>query len=224
MMGNALIERLKHGQSRALRMNGLVNAVLGLIALVAVLYLQFKQPVYENEPMHLLLAIIVLVGWVLTNALQGFRPLTFWAMPALGSWLLVALLPAALPNTVVHNKTPDQFIARHVDELAATRHLLSNDLGAASALAWRLKRPNVALLNTRGELDYGLGYPDVNGRAIGLDEFQSWMTQARREGAVGVVIRTKGDDELHELDLLPKEGKRYDEGNLVILIFERSAS
>ncbi|MCZ4279091.1 hypothetical protein, partial [Rhodococcoides yunnanense] len=86
------------------------------------------------------------------------RPLRLWAAPALGSWLLVALVPAALPHSVVNNKTPDQFIIDHAVELAATQRLLSNDLGAASALAWRLKRPDVALYNTIGEVKYGLAY------------------------------------------------------------------
>ncbi|RMU37692.1 Undecaprenyl phosphate-alpha-4-amino-4-deoxy-L-arabinose arabinosyl transferase, partial [Pseudomonas syringae pv. primulae] len=156
-------------------------------------------------------------------ALQGVRPLTFWAMPAVGSWLLIALLPAALPNDVVYNKTPDQFVARHQAALAASTHLLSNDLGAASALAWRLKRPDVALFNTWGELEYGLGYPDVQGREVRLQDIDVWMKKARSEGQVGVIMRGKSDEELQELERLPKDGQRYDEGNLAILIYEQSA-
>jgi 4-amino-4-deoxy-L-arabinose transferase len=34
----------------------------------------------------------------------------------------------------------------------------------------------------------------------------------------------KSDDELHEIDLLPKDGKRYEQGNIVILIFPKAAS
>ena len=86
---------------------------------------------------------IVLVGWIIANALQVLRPLMFWAMPALGIWLLVALLPAAMPGQIVDSKMPDQFIAEHLDALSQTTSLLSNDLGAASALSWRLKRPQM---------------------------------------------------------------------------------
>ncbi|WP_122282743.1 lipid IV(A) 4-amino-4-deoxy-L-arabinosyltransferase [Pseudomonas syringae group genomosp. 3] len=223
LMADALVEHLKQGHGTVLRVNGLLNAALTLLGLAALLYLQVKQPVYKDEPMHLLLAVIVLVGWTLTNALQGIRPLTFWAMPAVGSWLLIALLPAALPNDVVYNKTPDQFVARHQAALAASTHLLSNDLGAASALAWRLKRPDVALFNTWGELEYGLGYPDVQGREVRLQDIDVWMKKARSEGQVGVIMRGKSDEELQELERLPKDGQRYDEGNLAILIYEQSA-
>ncbi|WP_192871918.1 lipid IV(A) 4-amino-4-deoxy-L-arabinosyltransferase [Pseudomonas congelans] len=224
LMANTLVERLDQGHSTALRANGILNATVTFIVLLALMYLQLKQPVYENEPMHLSLAVILLLGWTLANALQGLRPLTFWAMPALGSWLLIALLPAALPNEVVNNKTPDPFVVRHQAELADCAHLLSNDLGAASALAWRLKRPDVALFNTWGELEYGLGYPDVQGREVRLHDIDAWMKNARSEGRVGVIMRGKSDEELQELERLPKDGQRYDEGNLAILIYEKSAS
>ncbi|MCI3945747.1 lipid IV(A) 4-amino-4-deoxy-L-arabinosyltransferase [Pseudomonas syringae] len=224
LMADALVTRLRHGRSTALRANGIVNAAASLIALLALLYLQWKQPVYENEPSHLLLAVVVLVGWMLANALQGLRPLTFWAAPAIGSWLLIATLPAALPDDVVYNKTPDSFVSRHQTELAASTHLLSNDLGAASALAWRLGRPEITLFNTWGELEYGLGYPDAEGREVRLQDIDAWMTKARREGQVGVIMRGKSDEELRELESLPEGATRYDEGNLVILIYGQSAS
>ncbi|RZI67063.1 MAG: phospholipid carrier-dependent glycosyltransferase, partial [Pseudomonas sp.] len=195
----------------------------GLIGLGVLLWLQLQQPVYVHEPLNLLLAIIVLIGWCASNALQGLRPMKFWAAPALGSWLLVALLPAALPYDVVHNKTPDQFVLAHQAQLAASTHLLSNDLGAASALAWRLNRTDVSFFNTWNELDYGLGYPDVTGREVTLKGIDEWMTQARREGQVGVVMRGRSDEELRELELLPKDAERYDEGNLIILIYGKSA-
>ena len=133
LMADALVERLKHGPVTALRLNGWANALAALIGLVALLYVQWKDPIYAHEPMHLLLAISVLTVWILTNALQGLRPQSLWAMPAAGSLLLVALLPAALPYSLVYDKTPDQFVARHYPALAASQSLLSNDLGAASA-------------------------------------------------------------------------------------------
>jgi 4-amino-4-deoxy-L-arabinose transferase len=101
--------------------------------------------------------------------------------------------------------------------------LLSNDLGAASALAWRTKRPDVSFYNTVGELKYGLAYPDSLKQRVNSDQIQQWMLEARQQGPVGVVMRVKGDDELHELEQLPKEGKRYEQGNLVILIIPQAA-
>ncbi len=101
--------------------------------------------------------------------------------------------------------------------------MLSNDLGAASALAWRLKRPDVTLYDTQGEVKYGLAYPDSAARRVDTTQVQQWMTEARKQGSVGVVMRVKGESEVREVELLPKDGQRYEQGNMVILVFPQVA-
>jgi 4-amino-4-deoxy-L-arabinose transferase len=224
LLGNALADRLRLEQGRALSINGLLNLLLGVVTLIGLVYLQLTKPVYDHELHSMVLVFIALIGWIIANLLQAFLPLQCWAAPALGSLLLIAVLPAALPKSVVANKMPDQFIKHHVSELAQTEHLLSNDLGAASALAWRLKTPQVALYNTIGELKYGLAYPDGIQQRVDSKDVQQWMREARRSGSVGVVMRVKGQDELDEIDKLPKDGVRYEQGNLVIMILPKEAS
>ncbi|WP_085646644.1 MULTISPECIES: lipid IV(A) 4-amino-4-deoxy-L-arabinosyltransferase [unclassified Pseudomonas] len=224
LLGHALADRLRLEHGRALGLNGLLNLLLGIVTLIGLVYVQLKRPLYDHELHSLVLVFIALTGWIISNLLQAFRPLQCWAAPAVGSLLLIALLPAALPKSVVANKMPDQFVLAHQTELAATTHLLSNDLGAASALSWRVKRPQVALYNTIGELKYGLAYPDGIHQRVDPDQVQQWMREARRTGSVGVVMRVKGQDELDELDRLPKDGVRYEQGNLVIMILPQEAS
>jgi 4-amino-4-deoxy-L-arabinose transferase len=224
LLGHALVDRLKLEQGRVLGLNGLLNLLLGLTILVALVYLQLNKPLYNHELHNLVLVFIGLTGWIMANLLQAFRPLQCWAAPAFGSLLLIAMLPAGLPESVVANKMPDQFILEHAQELGQSDQLLSNDLGAAGALAWRLKRPDVALYNTIGELKYGLAYPDGAQQRVDPKQVQAWMRNARQSGSVGVVMRVKGDDELREIERLPKDGKRYEQGNIVILIFPQEAS
>ncbi|PUA47328.1 lipid IV(A) 4-amino-4-deoxy-L-arabinosyltransferase [Pseudomonas protegens] len=222
LMGHTLVDRLAAGKTRLLAFNGVLNLVAGLLGLLALVYFQMKKPVYVDEPQHLVLVYVLLLGWILSNLLQAMRPLSLWAAPALGSFLLVALAPAALPNSVVYNKIPDQFIIDHVAELSQAKALLSNDLGAASALAWRLGRPDVTLYNTEGEVKYGLGYEDSAARKVDLNQVQPWIEQARKQGSIGVVMRVKSSDEAHEVELLPKDAKRYEQGNIVIFIIPQS--
>lgn len=223
LMASTLVDRLKQGQSRLFKVNGVLNLAIGLLTLLAIVYLQLKKPVYVDEMNNLVLVFIVILAWVLANLMQIVRPLSTWAAPAIGSLLLVAILPAALPHSVVYSKTPDQFVLEHLEELSQTKQLLSNDLGAASALAWRLQRPDVALYNTIGEVKYGLQYPDAATRRVDVDQVQQWMSEARKIGPVGVVMRVKGEDEVREAELLPKEGKRYERGSIIILIIPQSA-
>jgi len=225
LMGHTLADKLAQARGRVLRINGWLNLVIGVLGLLALTWFQLKKPVYEHgqETLSLVLVFVFLFGWIIANLLQAARPLQMWAAPVIGSWLLVALVPAALPHSVVYNKTPDQFIIDHLQELQPTTALLSNDLGAASALSWRLQRPEVMLYNTVGEVKYGIAFPDTAYRKIDAASVQQWMSDARKQGSVGVVMRVKGDDERQEVDLLPKDGKRYEQGNIVILIFPQSA-
>ena len=223
LMGHTLINWLNTGDGRVLRANGVINTLLASAALVALLYVQATREIYQNSEMFSLsLLYIVLVGWIISNALQVLRPLTLWAMPALGIGLLVALLPAAMPATIVNSKMPDQFIAEHQQALSETSSLLSNDLGAASALSWRLRRPQVDLFNTVSELKYGLDDPAMASRKVSLDGVSEWMTQARKKGSVGVVMRVNSTSDEQQLALLPVDGQHWRRGNLEIFIFAQS--
>ena len=223
LMGHAVTELLAHAQGRTIRFNGWLNVIIATGALLALLYLQATREIYANTEMFSLsMVYIVLVGWIIANALQILRPLELWAMPALGIWLLVALLPAAMPSQIVDSKMPDRFIAEHLDSLKQTTSLLSNDLGAASALSWLVKRPQVDLYNVIGELKYGLEDPAMASRKVTKENVGQWMTEARKKGSVGVVMRVNSVDEIQEVELLPIDGQRFQRGNLEVLIFPQS--
>ncbi|SMQ23604.1 4-amino-4-deoxy-L-arabinose transferase [Pseudomonas helmanticensis] len=223
LMGHNVVHWLQQRDSRILRLNGVINTALASVALIALIYLQTSKDIYTHSEMFSLsLVFIVLIGWIIANALQIMRPLTLWAMPALGIGLLIALLPAAMPALIVDSKMPDQFIAEHQQALSETASLLSNDLGAASALSWRLQRPQVDLLNTVGELKYGLEDPAMASRKVSLADVGEWMTQARKKGSVAVVMRVNSTQDEQEIGLLPADGKHYQRGNLQIYIFAKS--
>ncbi len=222
LMGHTLIDLVKQGKTRAILVNGAVNFTIGLAAMVVLIYLQVTNPVYGNshaEMFSLSLTFIVLLGWILANLLQVVRPLTLWATPTLGIGLLVALLPAGMPAAITDNEMPDQFVLEHMDELQQTHALLSNELGSASALSWRLRRPQVAFYDTVGELRYGLEYADSVHRKVGLDEVQPWLADARQQGSVGVLMRVKSTSEHREEGQLPPGGKRYRKGDLLLIVY-----
>lgn len=224
LMGHALTELLQQGKSRAICLNGLLNFVIGMVAMVTLIYLQISKPPYGNshaEMFSLSLIFIVLLGWILANLLQAFRPQTLWAMPVLGIGLLVILLPASMPAQVTDNEMPDQFVLEHLDELKQTSALLSNELESASALAWRLQRPEVGLYETEGELRYGLQYPDSVQRKISLDQVQGWLKEARQKGSVGVLVRAGSSSEMRQVGQLPPGGTRYDKGYLQLIIYPK---
>ncbi|WP_028617018.1 lipid IV(A) 4-amino-4-deoxy-L-arabinosyltransferase [Pseudomonas canadensis] len=225
LMGHTLVGLINQHKARTICLNGLLNFVIGMAAMIVLIYLQIARPLYSNshaEMFSLSLAFIVLLGWILTNLLQAFRPLTLWAMPALGIGLLVILLPASMPEWIADNEMPDQFVLEHLEELQQTQALLSNELGNASALAWRLKRPEVALYDTEGELRYGLQYAGSVQRKVGLDDVQTWLKEKRQQGSVGVLLRVNSTSEMREAGQLPPGGKRYYKGSLELIIYPKS--
>lgn len=222
LMGHTLIDLISAGRARTICLNGLLNFVIGMAAMIGLIYLQIAKPLYGNshaEMFSLSLAFIVLLVWILANLLQAFRPLTLWAMPALGIGLLVVLLPAGMPAQIEDNEMPDQFVLEHLDELQPTHALLSNELGSASALSWRLKRPEVTLYDTEGELRYGLQYAGSVHRKVELDQVQDWLNEARQHGSVGVLLRVSSTSEMREAGQLPLGGKRYSKGYLQLIIY-----
>jgi 4-amino-4-deoxy-L-arabinose transferase len=223
LVGHGLATQVQQGRLRALRTNGLINGVLGGAGLIALAFVQLKQPIYHEEPLALSLLTVALLAWVLLNGLAAWRPLRYWMLSAVGMGVVLALIPAALPQSVVNNKTPDAFIARHSAELAQAHALLSNELGTASALAWHIGNPQITLYNTGGETRYGLQYPDVQGRWVNTYGVLPWLAQARRQGSVGVVMRVKGEDEQEELALLPPSSRRVEAGSIVILFYDQTA-
>ncbi len=222
LMGHTLSDLLRNEHPRAIRLNGLLNLVIGMAAMVGLIYLQIARPLYGNslaEMFSLSLAFIVLLVWILTNLLQAVRPLTLWALPALGIGVLVILLPASMPAQIADNEMPDQFVLEHLDALQHTHALLSNELGSASALAWRLQRADVTLYGTEGELRYGLQFADSGQRKVELDQVQAWLAEARQHGSVGVLMRVDSTSEMREAGQLPLGGRRYSKGYLQLILY-----
>ncbi|MDD5323970.1 MAG: lipid IV(A) 4-amino-4-deoxy-L-arabinosyltransferase [Polaromonas sp.] len=224
MMAHALVEALEHGRLQALRINGGLNLAIGVGALLGLTWLQLLKPAYHDETSSVIMIAFACLVWAVCGALQMLRPDRLWAAPALALWLLVALAPAALPKDLVNSKTPDQFIGQHEAALRNSRYLVSNDIGTAAALAWRLGRADIYLLEAEGELKYGLTYPDAGGRSIRHGDFQAWLAKARLQGSIGVALRTNSaGDSTGDLALMPRDATVYRENRLVIVLISRSA-
>ncbi|EIK97016.1 4-amino-4-deoxy-L-arabinose transferase [Pseudomonas sp. M47T1] len=225
LIGHALVDRVQQGAGAWLRANAVFNLVLGSTALLALVGLQVMRPLYIDEPVHLVLISVALVAFVAANALAVARPLRHHLAPALAMLTLVAVLPAAVPNSITDSETPDTFVAQHLDALRQADTLVSNELGAASGMAWHLGRPHVVLYNVIGEAQYGLDYPDAQGRAVDMDGINPWLARAREHGSVAMLLRVRSDTEKRELAILPADATRYQRGEMTLLFFpQKSAS
>jgi len=218
LMANTLVDKLRQRDVFAFSGNGLFNLVTGCVALVGLIGVQIVHPVYTDQPLKLALALLVCAAWAAGGFAQWMRPTRHWFAPALGLWVLIALLPAAMPLSVVDNKMPDQFIARHLSELKGAKSLLSNELGAASALAWRLNRSDVTLLDAQGELQYGLSYADAEDRKVTSENVGRWLAERSKKGPVGIVLDLSGKSGGAAPSWIPPGTPVFRENNLLIVI------
>lgn len=224
LIGHALVDRVQTGAGRWLRANALFNAVLGGVALLVLAGLQVARPLYLDEPLHLLLISLALLVFVVANALCVARPLRHYLAPAVAMLALVAVLPAAVPNSITDSETPDTFAAQHLEQLRQTDTLASNELGAASGLAWHTARPHITLYDVTGEAQYGLDYPDAAERLVSLDTINPWLASQREHGSVALLLRVHSDSEKRELALLPTDATRYDRGEMTLLFYPRKTA
>lgn len=72
-----------------------------------------------------------------------------------------------IPDLTLEKKSPGPFIESHRPQIAAADVVIS-DIASVTAVCWYLKRDDVYLLNGKGELGYGLDYPDGAGRLVDL--------------------------------------------------------
>ncbi|MDF3863336.1 lipid IV(A) 4-amino-4-deoxy-L-arabinosyltransferase [Pseudomonas denitrificans (nom. rej.)] len=222
LMADAIGRALQQRRLIALKVNGALNLLLGSSALAGLVFMQARHPQYHDELPSVLMIALVCVVWLLAGLLQLLQPNRYWAAPAFAAWLLVALVPNALPNKMVNSKMPDQFIAEHLEQLKGARSLLSNDLGAATALAWRTQRSDITLFNTEGELKFGLGYPEGHGRSIAPEDIHAWIERARAEGPIGVIMRVNSASDEAELAMLPSDAISYRQNHLVVLLIPQA--
>jgi len=142
--------------------------------------------------------------------------------PEKGRWQLAALCPLALallvgfaiPDKVRDAKQPQSFVSAVHDQLADSRYLLANNPGVASAVAWELQRSDINFYDAKGELQYGLSYPDAQSHYIDADNFADWLRIHRRLGKVSLVLMLNASDSTPDKNL-PEPDDVYRQGRLI---------
>ena len=56
-------------------------------------------------------------------------------------------------------------------------------------------------------------------RKVAPEAVQAWLTEARRHGSVGVLMRINSTSEMREAGQLPPGGKRYSKGYLQLIVY-----
>ncbi|MGP2515847.1 lipid IV(A) 4-amino-4-deoxy-L-arabinosyltransferase [Yersinia sp. 2545 StPb PI] len=185
---------------RALKINGAINLIFGLVCAPAVLVIGLNLVGHlvaygPQEQQKVVLGIVAFTGWGLVGLITLYNNARYWRWAAACPLLLVLLVGYLIPQQVIDSKQPQNFIQNNFDALSSSRYVLTDSVGVAAGLAWQLKRSDILMFSEKGELSYGLNYADSKDKYISNKDFSEWLAHARQQGDVSLVVQlSRGED------------------------------
>lgn len=180
------------------KVNAALNGLFGSFGIIALLLISSgffpKLHLFSaQEWPKISIGLVAFGGWLLFAVLSATNNAKRWTWAAACPLLLSLLVGYAIPQQVIDSKQPQRFIRANMAELGQSTFVLADSVGAAAGLAWELKRSDVLLFSEKGEVRYGLSYPDAHGHYISDEDFPQWLAQARKQGDVSLVLQLSRD-------------------------------
>lgn len=210
---------------RALRINGAINLVFGLICALAILIIGMgwvaHLVAYEpHEQQKVILATVAFAVWGGVGFVTLRHNARHWRWAAACPLLFILLVGYLIPQQVIDSKQPQNFIQRNFDELNSSRYVAADSVGVAAGLAWELKRSDILMFSEKGELTYGLNYADSKDNFINGQDFNDWLAHARQQGDVSLVIQLSRNEKIP--DNLPAADKVNLMNRLALLWYKKT--
>ena len=205
---------------KVFKVNGWINLLFGAITTVVLLVViapwgLAHKPVYtHDEILPLVCGALAFVGWGIMGWLSLKPGACRWQLAALCPLALALLVGFAIPQKVRDSKQPQSFVRAVQHQLADSRYLLADNPGIAAAVAWETERSDITFYDAKGELQYGLSYPDAQTRYVDGAAFADWLREHRRHGKVSVVMMLNSGENGPD-PAMPTPDDVYRQGRLV---------
>lgn len=125
----------------------------------------------------------------------------------------------AIPHKVESKSTPEKAINHYYSELADKPYILTDEVGIGTSLAWSLKRTDIRLTETKGELAYGLAYPDVQNKYYDLKQLVNLIEENNYQGLAIVLVRPERKEILSVISQLKVKPIVEKQGDLTFVFF-----
>ena len=216
----------KINSATVFKANAVINMFLAAAILLAISnaafgWIPMDVELSDKEWYKPALGVILAVVCGALAWLAFYRPAKYWLLAAAHSLLLFGGYVFLLPDAVAQSKQPQVFIREHIAELQNSRHVLTNELGVSSALAWELRRGDIRLYNNDGELRYGIERAEKGLKPlVSATEFPAWLDEVRSAGKCALLLRSsKNTEDL--LAVFPPPDAVHRTGRHVLFIYKQ---
>lgn len=207
--------------AKGLKWGSIANAIImGVLAIAfLVLYYMGRFPLENEEYYRPWLAFIAFASWAIFSGL-AIRSKTLEAKVACYTMMpmgLFVLFWAIIPNLSTNSKMPANFIDEIKPFVTEQTILVADYPTTMSTLNWYLKRDDVYLVNSKGEVQYGMSYPDATDRFIRLQNLSKFIQTKQQESDILIFTR---DLKLTTSEL-PQNAQSFELGRFRALYFEK---
>ncbi|MGG6136179.1 lipid IV(A) 4-amino-4-deoxy-L-arabinosyltransferase [Pantoea allii] len=207
--------------TRVFKVNAWINVLFGSVCVVALLVVfapwgLSHRPLYgSHQLLALTMAVLSFAGWAIVGVFSLKSPQHRWLAAALCPLTLALCVGSAIPEGVENTKQPQVFIRSIESSLANSRYILSDNSGVSSAIAWTMKRSDIIAYSEKGELQYGLSFPDARSSYVSSEDFPQWLQAHRKQGNVSLIMMLDRG-EATPTDLPPADAV-YRNGRMLLL-------
>ena len=210
--------------------SSLVNIIVSLVLVISIIAIQWfndwfniARPIFSSETPDSLNKTIMLIisftawgilSWWFISLKQKhsrWKPFIIALVPV----MMMFLLPLALPDRILHTKSPSHFMAQQQKYVQADTVLIAEHV-MMGTVSWFYQRNDVYLLGGKGELKYGLDYSDAAQRHLSYEKVKSFIRQKRQFQTVMFFDKSSS---VEILDSLPKPDQVKTEGKFILRLY-----
>ncbi|OAT24981.1 lipid IV(A) 4-amino-4-deoxy-L-arabinosyltransferase [Proteus myxofaciens] len=215
------MEELKQANNTKIhRINAIINTSFGVIGMAIIIYSLYSQhfTLYENdENLKVILALFGFLFWSVIGLSSYFKQTQFLTLfCSVGISLIIGF---AIPNKVESKSTPENVINQYYDQLSDKSYILTDEIGIGTSLAWVLKRTDIRLTESKGELAYGLAYPDVKDKYYSIPQLINFIKDNHYQDIAIILVRPEKKDILKLISSLEIKPIIEKQGDLTFVFF-----